>query len=219
MTKSLTLTFDNGPFAEVTPQVLRVLEAKEVSATFFMLGERLALPDGRPLAESVSAAGHWIGNHTWSHSTPFGRQPSDEVVEHEIRGTQALIDGLATNRRMFRPKGDGGLLGDHLLSPKARDILLEDGFTMVLWNSIPRDWEQPDDWVETALEHCEAQEWTVMVLHDTPTGAMRHLGRFIDEARDRGIEFTQEISPGCMPITDGRVVAPITQFVGDPGAV
>ena len=69
MTKSLTLTFDNGPFADVTPQVLRVLEEKEVLATFFMLGERLALPDGRPLAQSVLAAGHWIGNHTWSHST------------------------------------------------------------------------------------------------------------------------------------------------------
>jgi len=218
MTKSLTLTFDNGPFAEVTPQVLRVLEEKGVLATFFMLGERLALPDGRPLAESVKAAGHWIGNHTWSHSTPLGRQTSEEVVEREIRGTQAFIDGLATNRRMFRPKGDGGQLGDHLLSPRARDILLEDGFSMVLWNSIPRDWEQPDDWVETALEHCAAQDWTVVVIHDTPTGAMRHLGRFIDEVRDRGIEIKQEISPACIPISGGHVVAPISQFVGDPGA-
>ena len=217
MTKSLTLTFDNGPFADVTPQVLRVLEEKEVLATFFMLGERLALPDGRPLAEGVSAAGHWIGNHTWSHSTPLGRQPLDEVVEREIRGTQALIDEVGSNRRMFRPKGDGGLLGDHLLSPRARDILLEDGFTMVLWNSIPRDWEQPDGWVETALEHCEGQDWTVMVLHDIPTGAMRHLGRFIDEARDRGIAIKQEISPACIPISKGCIVAPISHFVGNPG--
>lgn len=217
MTKFLTLTFDNGPFTDVTPQVLRVLEEKEVLATFFMLGERLALRDGLPHAESVSAAGHWIGNHTWSHSTPLGRQPSEEVVEREIRGTQVLIDGLDSNRRMFRPKGDGGLLGDHLLSPKARDILLEDGFTMVLWNSIPRDWEQPEGWVETAIEHCEGQDWTVMVLHDTPTGAMRHLGRFIDEVRDRGIEIKQEISPACIPISKGRVVAPISHFVGNPG--
>ncbi len=218
MTKSLTPTFDNGPFAEVTPHVLRVLEDREILATFFMLGERLAMPEGRSLAQSVSAAGHWIGNHTWSHSTPLGRQPSEEIVEREICGTQALIDDFATNHRMFRPKGDGGLLGDHLLSPRARDILIEDGFSMVLWNSIPRDWEHPDDWVKTALEHCDAQDWTVVVLHDVPTGAMRHLGQFIDEVRDRGIEIKQEIAQTCIPISAGRVVAPISQFVGNPVA-
>ena len=108
--------------------------------------------------------------------------------------------------------------GDHLLSPRARDILLEDGFTMVLWNSIPRDWEQPDGWVETALEHCEGQDWTVMVLHDIPTGAMRRLGRFIDEARDRGIAIKQEISPACVSAFQRLHCRPDIAFRGKPGS-
>ena len=51
--------------------------------------------------------------------------------------------------------------------------------TCVLWNAIPRDWADPDGWAEVALEQCLAQPRTLLVLHDLPTGAMRHLGGFI----------------------------------------
>ena len=60
----LTLTFDNGPDPETTPQVLDVLARRGIRATFFVVGERLAAPGGHALAAAAQAAGHWIGNHT-----------------------------------------------------------------------------------------------------------------------------------------------------------
>ena len=213
MTKYLTLTFDNGPCLETTPQVLKILEAKEVKASFFMIGNRLTNSKAQSLAKNVHSAGHFIGNHTWSHSVPLGQLKSDEAAEHEIRSTQELIDTIGQNRRLFRPKGNGGVLGNHLLNPRARDVLMEDGYTLVLWNSIPRDWEDPEGWVETALDHCEKHDWTVMVLHDISTGAMEHLNRFIDEAHGRGIIFVQDIPLECTPIIEGRVVLPVSQYV------
>src|SRR3546814_19449473 len=87
----VTLTFDNGPEPEVTPAVLDVLARKEVAATFFVLGHKLADPERRALAERAAAEGHWIGNHTYTHETPLGRLPGEDVPERESGRPQALI--------------------------------------------------------------------------------------------------------------------------------
>ena len=84
----------------------------------------------------------------------------------------------------------------------------------MLWTSIPRDWADPEGWADTALSQCAAAEWSLMVLHDLPTGAMRHLPRFLDEAADQGIMFRQDFPPSCTPIVRGAVVSPIEPYVG-----
>jgi hypothetical protein len=48
-------------------------------------------------------------------------------------------------------------------------------------DAIPRDWADPEGWVETALAQLARQHWTLMVLHDVRSGAMRHLDRFLVE--------------------------------------
>ena len=67
---SLTLTFDNGPDPETTPFVLGVLARRSLRATFFVVGNKLSTPVGSELARRAHAEGHWIGNHTWTHSVP-----------------------------------------------------------------------------------------------------------------------------------------------------
>ncbi len=63
---------------------------------------------------------------------------------------------------------------------------------LVLWNAIPRDWDRPEQWVDTALAQAAMQPRTLMVLHDLPTGAMRHLERFLAEVRRGGCRFRQD---------------------------
>ena len=138
MSFDLTLTFDNGPDPATTPVVLDILAARGLHATFFVLGEKLARD--RPLAERAHAEGHWIGNHTWSHSAPLGDHSAPGTVEHEIADTQRLLGNLAHPDRLFRPMGGGGVLGPHLLSPEAATLLQDGGYTCVLWDSVPRDW-------------------------------------------------------------------------------
>ena len=83
----LTLSFDNGPTPDVTPFVLDVLARRDVKSTFFVIGEKLA-QEHRALAERAHAEGHWIGNHTWSHSLPFGLM-TPEAANAEFDRTQA----------------------------------------------------------------------------------------------------------------------------------
>ncbi len=209
----LTLTFDNGPEPSVTPRVLDVLARHGVLSTFFVIGSKLTDPNARACAERAHVEGHRIGNHTWTHTRPLGEQPGPEAAALEIGRTQQEIGALSQRPPLFRPTGGGGHLDRRLLSPQAAAMLQVGGFTCVLWNAIPRDWDRPEEWVETALAQVAMQPWTLMVLHDLPTGAMRHLDRFLAEVRRRGCRFRQEFPPGCLPITAGRVTGPLADFV------
>jgi peptidoglycan/xylan/chitin deacetylase (PgdA/CDA1 family) len=209
----LTLSFDNGPEPAATPAVLDELRRRDIRSAFFAIGEKLSRPEGRKLAERAHAEGHWIGNHSWTHSVPLGEQRGADIAEREIGRTQAAMAGLVHPHRYFRPFGGGGNLDRRLMSPAVVAFLERGGYTCVLWNSIPRDWDDPEGWVERALSHCRAQAWTLMVLHDLPTGAMAHLPRFLDKVGEMGGRLRQDFPPDCMPILDGKVVRPIDDYV------
>jgi len=134
----------------------------------------------------------------------------------EIGAAQALLGDLAHPARLFRPFGGGGHLGPHLLSPSALAYLVDHRYTVVLWNSVPRDWEDPTGWVERARHDVADQEWTVLVLHDLPTGAMDHLAGFIDAELAAGVEIVQELPEVCVPIRRGVTRGAIDHLVA-PG--
>jgi peptidoglycan-N-acetylglucosamine deacetylase len=208
----ITLSFDNGPEPGVTEHVLDVLGGAGLRSTFFVIGQKLADPARRVLAERARAEGHWIGNHSLTHDKPLGRRDDRDGAEDEIGRAQRMLGALAHPDRLFRPFG-GGTLDSGLLNRKVVNYLCAGGFTCVLWNCVPHDWENPTGWVERALEQCRATPWSVVVLHDLPTGAMSSLARLISRSHDAGAEIVQEFPPGCVPILRGRVMFPVDQYV------
>lgn len=208
----LTLTFDNGPEPDVTPLVLDTLARRGIRSTFFVIGEKVREPARHALAARARDEGHWIGNHTWTHSVPLGERIEADVAAREIGATEAAMGDLVHADRLFRPFGRGGALGRHLLNRAVVDYLVAGRFSVVLWNAIPRDWDDPDGWVERALEQCRGQDWTLMVLHDLPTGAMRHLDRFLDAVEAAGIRLRQDFPGDCVPILRGEIVRPVDAY-------
>lgn len=208
----LTLSFDNGPDPQATPAVLDVLARRGVKTTFFVIGHKVADPERRRLVERARTEGHWIGNHSWTHSVPFGERSDAGLAEAEIGRTQEAIGALAHDHKFFRPFG-GGNLDRRLLNAEVVDFLQAGRFTCVLWNAIPRDWDDPENWVERALSQCAAQPWTLMVLHDIASGAMRHLDRFLGAAAQSGARFRQDFPPDCLPIVQGVIVRPVDGYV------
>ncbi|HUI95856.1 MAG TPA: polysaccharide deacetylase family protein [Xanthobacteraceae bacterium] len=207
----ITLTFDNGPEPEVTPQVLATLQRHDVRATFFVVGEKLR--ERQDLARRAHAEGHWIGNHTFSHRVPLGLSAAPGDAAAEIARTETLIGDLAHPRRFFRPFGGGGVIDQRLLNGEALKYLQDNAYTCVLWNVIVHDWSQPDGWPERALALCFVRAHALLVLHDLPTGAMRDLDRFIAAAKDRGAAFAQDFPTDCVPIERGKLTGSIAPYV------
>lgn len=210
---SVTLSFDNGPDPDVTPRVLDVLARRGVRTAFFVLGHKLADPAARALAERAAAEGHWIGNHTWTHDTPLGRMADAGASVDEIAQTQREIGSLAHPEKWFRPFGGGGSIGPWLLSGAARDHLCAEGFSVVLWNAVPRDWERHDDWPDYALADCRANAHTLLVLHDHVAPPVRHLDRFIGTLQDEGFDIVQDFPEVCVPMRRGAARTPLDPFV------
>jgi peptidoglycan-N-acetylglucosamine deacetylase len=211
----LTLTFDNGPEPTVTPVVLDLLAQHNIKATFFVMGRKAITPEGAALVRRASEEGHWIGNHTFTHSSPLGRLDRDAALREFEQAEQALSwlrhSGQAS-RKLFRPPGSGDL-GKHLLQPVIVEKLQKGAYTCVLWNSVPGDFRDPDGWLERAVSDCQSRDWTLLVLHDKPNGAMAHLDEFLTRTKAAGAEFVQEFPPECVPILAGQVVLPLSAYI------
>lgn len=106
--KKITLSFDNGPHPETTPYVLDILAKRGVKTSFFVVGQKLI--QARAPAQRAAEEGHWIANHTWSHSQPFRNKGDVEFIRAEIEQTQELLGSLAHPHKFFRPFGGGGQL-------------------------------------------------------------------------------------------------------------
>jgi peptidoglycan-N-acetylglucosamine deacetylase len=205
---TVTLSFDNGPEPEVTPHVLDTLAKHSVKASFFVMGRKVITPEGRALAMRAHSEGHWIGNHTYSHTHPLGELDRKAALR-EFDHAEETLAWLDQTPRLFRPYGRQGKLGTHLLHPAVVDRLVSGRFSAVLWNSVPGDWRDPEGWVETALEQCESKDWSLVVLHDQPSGAMKHLDRFLTALKKSNVQIVQEYPKDCVPIREGRIVGPI----------
>lgn len=211
--KRVTLTFDNGPTPGVTDGVLEVLSRRGITVTFFVVGEKLTKPGGRALAARARAEGHWIGNHSMTHSVPLGDKPDAEYARQEIEEAQKLIGELAHAGKLFRPMGGGGLIGPHLLSRAALEVLQAGKFSCVLWSSVPGDWKDQAGWVERCVAEVAARDWTVVVLHDVENGCLPRLAEFLEQLQKLGVEFRQDFPDDVVMIRRGALVSPFTSQI------
>lgn len=199
----VALTFDNGPWVGITDRVLDELGRRSIPAAFFVVGRELARPGARALAERARAEGHLIGNHSETHRTALGELTDPATADAEIDECERRLDGLRTMPPLFRPFGNGGALDHRLLSPYAVKRLCDGGYTTVLWNSVPHDWDDPDGWVDTALAHVASLPHTVMVLHDMPGSALPRLPELLDRLAEMDVAFIQVVPASCIAIDAG----------------
>jgi peptidoglycan/xylan/chitin deacetylase (PgdA/CDA1 family) len=123
----VALTFDDGPTPEHTDEVLKVLDEEGVEATFYLVGEEIERhPEA---AERIVAAGHELGNHSYSHRRMV--LVSGVFVEREVEATDRLI----------RQAGYGGEI--HFRPPYGKKLvslpryLARTGRTTVTWDVEP----------------------------------------------------------------------------------
>ena len=151
--KVLYLTFDDGPNRIWTSRILAVLDRYDAKATFFALGQEAAKnPD---LVQTIVAAGHVIGHHSWDHPLLVGVD-RDELME-QIWRTDEALGGVASP--CLRPPY--GVIDD-----ASRAVVEELGLRVILWDIDPRDWMADGaEAIAAAVIH-QAAPGRIVVLHD-----------------------------------------------------
>jgi peptidoglycan/xylan/chitin deacetylase (PgdA/CDA1 family) len=179
--RSVCLTFDDGPDAEHTPRILDVLKKEGVPATFFVIGRHAArYPE---LVRRIGAEGHVVGNHSYTHPAPH--TVSSRQMMREVRQTDHLLaEILGNSPRLFRPP-HGKLSGPMLLGLWALKK------AVVLWNADPNDYRcrSPEE-VYSWFERRPLQGGDVVLFHDNRPFVIGALPRLIASARQQGLGFS-----------------------------
>lgn len=213
--KRITLTFDNGPTPGVTESVLSTLAKRGVKATFFVLGKCIATAAGAALLDRIVADGHWVGNHSYNHDVAFGDSVESGYAMREIGDTQKLISSREVPVKLFRPFGSFGVLGPQMFNREAVDYLVEHRFTCISWNSVPHDWDDPDNWVERCLADVARQPWTTVVLHDVENAAAERLPELLDRLEREQVQIVQSFPEEVILIRDGKPVSLKPDHISD----
>jgi peptidoglycan/xylan/chitin deacetylase (PgdA/CDA1 family) len=152
--RSLALTFDDGP-SEGTPALLEYLDKRGITATFFQCGLNVKrLPH---VARQVAAAGHEIGNHTWSHPRLYLKSP--RFIDREFTETQRILaDETGTTPALLRPPYGFRWFGMRAVQRKL-------GLLGILWTAIGNDWKWPANRIAAhILSRCAPGG--IICLHD-----------------------------------------------------
>ncbi len=177
---NVCLTFDDGPHPEHTLHLLDVLAQHGVRATFFVIGRHAEqYPD---LVRRISAEGHEVGNHSFSHAEP-GQTSARQLIDDVCRGRQLLASLLGRAPRLVRPpkgKVTAAKLGGLWWSRQ----------TVVLWNVDPKDYAcRSADELAAWFESHPLQGGDLVLLHDSQPHAAVVLPALIADARRRGLHF------------------------------
>jgi len=177
--RQIALTFDDGPNDPHTLRLLDVLAKHNARATFFLIGKYVRQrPD---IARAIQAAGHEIGNHTYSH--PNLIFVSGARLRQELRDCgKALEDALGTTVSLFRPPF-GGRRPNVLRTARAL------GLKTVMWSLAGNDWKaKSSEFIleKIAPEVGQLRRAEIVLLHDGS-----HLGFGMD--RSHTVEATQRL--------------------------
>ncbi|WP_167455378.1 polysaccharide deacetylase family protein [Amycolatopsis kentuckyensis] len=180
--KVVALTFDDGPDPAGTKTILDTLKSRQVPATFFLIGRDIAAhPD---LAHDIAAAGHEIGNHSFSHDRMIGVTPS--WVADEVEATDALIRTTGyTGEILFRPPNGKKLFA----LPR---YLAEHDRTTITWDVAPDSEGTPDAaTVERAVVD-QVRPGSIVLLHAMYASREQTrlaIGPILDRLQQRGFRF------------------------------
>ncbi|WP_251046890.1 polysaccharide deacetylase family protein [Arthrobacter sp. ISL-85] len=147
------LTYDDGPDAKTTPQLLTILQDQNAQATFFMTGANAAAHPAT--ARQVADAGHAIGNHTYSH--PYLTKLTPAAVKSEMDRTDAAIRAATgSSPPLMRPPYG------------AADAMVQAavGKPLIIWAVDSLDWQSKNPALFVPKVLREITPGAVVLMHD-----------------------------------------------------
>ncbi|HWX07938.1 MAG TPA: polysaccharide deacetylase family protein [Bradyrhizobium sp.] len=185
----VVLTFDDGPLPRYSNQILEILAAQCVKATFFTIGRMAsASPEG---VRKLAAAGHSIGTHTQNHPLTMNHMPID-------RAKQEIDDGIASVKAAL---GDDTALAPFFRLP---GLLRADGVEDYLASLGIQIWSADflaDDWrhvsssrvYDLAIKRLEEKGKGILLLHDIHARTVAALPRILQELKARGFRIVHVV--------------------------
>lgn len=182
--KVVALTFDDGPTPDKTNQILQILAAEEVPATFFLIGQEVQ--QHPQLVRQILAAGHQVGNHSFSHQRMIFKSPA--FVAGEIEQTDKLL----------RDSGVDGVI--YFRPPYGKKLLVLPWYLMkhhrvsVTWDVAPENFpkiaKDPQALVDYTVQQTKPGSIILLhVMYDSRQATMQAVPQIIRQLKAQGYRF------------------------------
>ena len=173
------MTFDDGPHHTRDPQIYDILDAKNVKALFFFLGNKVkANPN---TAKEAKARGHEIGYHSWDHKNLRAESPA--TVKDDFDKGVELFNSLGLAPKVYRPPF-GNYNSGILATAKSH------GMSVINWTNDSLDWKLKSASAVTSQVLEQSQPGDIVLLHSIHARAVEALPDIIDGLRAQGCRFT-----------------------------
>ena len=174
--KRIAITFDDGPHRLYTPKLLDGLKERGIHATFFLVGENIR--NNETLVKRMAEEGHLIGNHTFSH-----------VQLTKLKKEEACREVQQTNERICAVTGAPVLYIRPPYGSWNDELQAEIPMTVTLWNLDSEDWKSQNTGKIVELVESEAEEGSIILLHDIFDTSVEAALRIVDDLTAQGYTF------------------------------
>lgn len=159
---TVVLTFDDGPDPVTTPTLLDLLRKHDVTATFFLIGNRAHMHPS--LVRRIADEGHVLANHSWTHRMDIASL-SDEELAAELTNTNEAILAAAPNTSIDYFRAPHGNFDKRLVA-----VAASYGMQSIYWDVDPRDWAvTPENKDERVCPYVDPRDWGVADSSSGPT--------------------------------------------------
>ncbi|MCK9205457.1 MAG: polysaccharide deacetylase family protein [Bacteroidales bacterium] len=173
----VSITFDDGPDAVFTPQILDILKKYQVPATFFIMGKQIA--GNEKLIERIHQEGHELGNHSFDHSNLWDfRLPGS--MYNDICRTEALLEQIIHKKTgFFRPPYG-------VINPMVESAIHRTHYRMITWSIRSFDTlvSDEDKLLHRVTDHL--RQGDIILLHDNRKITAALLEKIIITIQEKG---------------------------------
>jgi len=176
----IAMTFDDGPHPQNTPRLLDMLRARNIKATFYVIGRSVDIYP--QVVRRTVAEGHEIGNHSHTHRL-LSKLSDDELRQEMSRCQNAIGRAAGVRPRTMRPPYGG------LLQRQRELVHREFGYPVILWSVDPLDWKRPGASVVTSRILAAASSGGIILSHDLHGQTVDAMPATLDGLLRRGFKF------------------------------
>ncbi len=185
--RTVSLTFDDGPHPNATPRILDVLDEHDAKASFFCVGR--LVEEQASLVREMAERGHRVENHTWNHPNYFAFLPPSGL-EAQILRTQSIIHQVTGRTPKFFRAPAG------IRSPWLDPVLHRLGLRLVSWTRRGFDTVERDRTRIYRRLTKNLAPGDILVLHDgrastskrEPADLLDVVHRVLDEIQNKELE-------------------------------